>query len=173
MGFYGECSRVSGIRVRCNAEQRSSRAAPSFSRSAELSLFGFEKSHFIYWRGGLFQTGRNLRPEALLYLLYTFVPQFPSFSAWEAPMIAHGVKGRKLSHREVNEGAHRHRGQARDANGRLSSSWPEGFDRSDRPGIERGAESEEGEGRKKEPLWRAFFFPFLVCTWEEQTGRAQ
>lgn len=74
--------------------------------------------YILVWWIILVQTERKLRPEALLYLLYMYVvyllymyvPRYPSFSTWEATMIAHSVKGRKVNHREVNEGAHRHRG---------------------------------------------------------------
>lgn len=72
-----------------------------------------ESFYILVWWIILVQTGRNLRSEALLYLLYIYVPLYPSFSAWEATMIAHSVKGRKLSHKEVNEGAHRHRAKLR------------------------------------------------------------
>lgn len=77
MGFYGEYLRVSGIHVRCNVEQPSFRVVPSFSRSAESLLFGFEKKPFyiLVWRIILVQTGRNLRPKALLCLLNMYVLQ--------------------------------------------------------------------------------------------------
>lgn len=45
-------------------------------------------------------------------------------TAWEATMIAHSMKGKKLSHGEVNKGAHRHKGASSGCKRELKQQLP-------------------------------------------------
>lgn len=70
--------------------------------------------YILVWWIILVQTGRNLRPN--MYVLQLLPGKLP----W----LQHSMKGKKLSHGEVNKGAHRHRGASSGCKRELKQQLP-------------------------------------------------